>query len=136
MGATAVQDLALYLETQGLGTRGTDLFTDTLPDRPDVAVGLLMVPGSPAQYRFGTNAPLWEFPHVAVRVRAARQDAATARAKADAIYRALAQIQAQTINGTFYVRVVPLHAPWKLDEDDAGRPIYAFSVETWKELSV
>lgn len=57
-----VRDLAAYLQTNGVGTLGTDLFIQTMPERPAVSTVVVMtggpiIPGDP------TRRPTFQVQH-------------------------------------------------------------------------
>lgn len=135
MMAEFVQDLAVFIETQGHGTRAMDLFQDVLPDAPDACVAVRSTPGAPSEGQFGSDALKFESPRAAIWVRAGREDVAAARTKAHAIYKDVGKIQAETVNGTFHHMVRVLQPPFLLKHDEQGRPIFAFNVEGEKEVA-
>jgi Bacteriophage minor capsid protein len=135
-----LDDLGLYLQTQGLGTLGTDLFLGGLPvDVPsavqqDDVTALVETPGFPAQYVHDVAGISWEQPVVQILVRGAAHDYVSARTQAQAVFVALGQIQNQALSGTYYFWVLPLQSPFKLRDDDFGRPILSVQFRCAKAL--
>lgn len=133
--AEFVEDLAVYIEAQGHGTRATDLFQDVLPDAPDACVSVRSTGGGPSDGQFGSDALKYERPRAAIWVRAGREDIAAARTKAFAIYKSVGKIQAETVNGTFHHMVTVLQPPFLLKTDEQARPIFVFNVEDQKDVA-
>jgi hypothetical protein len=137
--AEHVQDLAAFLESAGHGTRaatsGWAIFHEGLQDGVETQIAVISTPGGPSEGQFGSDALRYEFPRAAIWVRAAREDVAGARTKAYAVYKALGTIQGETVNGTFYHFCRPLQPPFHLKDDGQGRPIFAFTVESEKEVA-
>lgn len=135
-----LDDLGLYLQTEGLGTLGTNLFLGGLPvDAPNVTqvdevAALVETPGFPAQYVHTPAGVSWEQPVVQPLVRGAPYDYATARDWAQDIFLALGRISNQTLSGTYYFWVVPLQSVWKLRDDDFHRPIMSCQVRIGKSV--
>ena len=77
-------DIANYLETNGLGTYGTNIFTGSEPPGPDDSVTIYEYPGQPPSLKAGL-----EFPNINIRTRSLSWE--TARAKLQAIQDLLQQ---------------------------------------------
>lgn len=90
--AEFVQDLAVQLETDGHGTRATDLFQDSMPDSPDACIAVRSTAGGPSEGQFGSDSLYVERPRAAIWVRAGREDQATARTNAFAAYKDLGKV--------------------------------------------
>lgn len=124
-----LEELGNYLQTQGLGTLGTDLFLGTLPIdapgmvTPDAVTALLETPGFPAQYVHSTLGPDWEQPVLQILVRGAAYDYAGARQHAQDVFLALGTIRNQALSGTSYLWCQPIQSVFKLRDDDYSRPI-------------
>jgi hypothetical protein len=124
-----LEDLGQYLQSEGLGTLGTDLFLGGIPlDAPNVVqvdeiAALVETPGFPAQYVHDILEPSVEYPVIQLLVRGKPYDYATPRLRAQEILLALGKIHNQTLSGTFYFWCIPLHSPWKLSDDDFSRPL-------------
>jgi hypothetical protein len=124
-----LEDLGTYLQTEGLGTLGTDLFLGGLPvDAPnvttqDAVTALVESPGFPAQYVHTPLGVSVEQPVCQILVRGAPYDYGGARDHAQDIYLALGKISNQTLSGTFYFWCLPLQSVFKLRDDDYARPI-------------
>lgn len=92
------KEIAAWLQTQTLGTVGTDIFVGSQPAAPDACVTVIETSGiAPSGY-----VPLKK-PTVQVLVRSA--DYATGKTKADAVFDALHQL-ANIDLGSFYVYYV------------------------------
>ena len=138
--AEFVADMAVHLENASLGTRaatsGWAIFHDGLDDTPDTSISIQGYgAGAPSQGQFGDDALKYESPRAQVLVRAGKEDQATARTKAYAIYKSLGAIVAETVNGTFYHRVRCLQPPFLLKPGGTARPIFAMNIEGEKEVA-
>ena len=124
-----LDDLGLYLQTEGLGTLGITLFLGGLPvdapnaTTPDAITALVETPGFATQYVHTPTGVSWEQPVLQTLTRGAPYDYAGARAWAQDIFLALGRIGNQTLSGTYYFWVVPLQSIFKLRDDDFSRPI-------------
>jgi hypothetical protein len=124
-----LEDMGLYLQTEGLGTLATTLFLGGLPSdqpnvtTPDAISALVETPGFPPEYVHDTLGVSWERPMLQTLTRGAPYDYAAARAWAQDIYLALGRIRNQYLSGTYYFWVMPHMSVWKLSDDDYGRPL-------------
>jgi Bacteriophage minor capsid protein len=124
-----LEDLGTYLQGEGLGTLGTDLFLGTLPlDAPnvvqqDAVTALIETSGFPAQYVHTPPGPSVEQPVVQLLRRGAPYDYAGARLQAQNQFLALGRISNQTLSGTYYFWCLPLQSVFYLRQDDFARPL-------------
>ena len=136
-----LDDLAIYLQAQGLGMRGTTIFEGRLPaDAPgggvaDALIVLFPVPGLSPLHVHSIVGPGVEQPVVQVRIRGGTTQGAYAAmwATAEQAFVALDSISNQAINGTFYQRIMALQSPFALPEDEYGRPTLIFNVRCVRE---
>jgi hypothetical protein len=94
----------------------------------DAITALVETPGFPATYVHDVVSPSREGNVVQVLTRGAPYDYAAARTWAQDIWVALGSIRNQALSGTFYLGVMPIQSPFKLRDDDAGRPLMSFQV--------
>lgn len=113
-----LDELAAYLETQALGTVGTDLFKGLLPDTPDACVALFETPGGPPGLTDSIDLRSFQ-----VRTRAAGYS--DARQKCEDIFALLHGLHEQTLSGARYVLVAAKQAPFSLGRDDRQRHEFA-----------
>lgn len=113
-------DIATYLQTQGIGTIGTNIFIGELPPKPDTCCSV---------FTYGANPPslVWngEFPDVQVRVRGETHDLALA--KAYAVMKALHKKTEITVNSHLYHFIGAKHSPTSLGRE-AGRARWLYVV--------
>lgn len=119
-----------YLQAQGLGTVGTDLFYGSLPDTPVACVAIKELPGQPPQAEFG--GPAWERPRLEIIVRGTSYF--TGRQQAEAVYRALLGITNETLSGTFYLSAEP-QTPEQIGRDEHEHERFAVHCLFQKALS-
>lgn len=128
-----LEELATYMQANGIGTLGTNLFVGTLPSTPDTCVGLQEYPGTQPAYALGGGLQVLEFPRVQVMTRAKLYN--VARDKADDVWRLLGAITGQTLSGVHHLRVQALSNPFELPPDDTNRKLFACNYVVTKELS-
>lgn len=127
-----LQDLTLFLEQQGIGTRGTDIFYGNMPPTPD-AVVVLYEYGGVSETDMGRGRIRAEYPMVQVAVRGARQDYDTPRTRIKAVLDAFATIGDTLVNGVTYGEVTPSGAVRDAGEDDNLRQIFTCNLRVMKD---
>lgn len=131
-----LDDLAMYLEAQGLGTRRVTIFAGRIPeDAPgsgvaDGIIVLFAVPGLGPEHVHDIVGPAVSQPVVQVRVRGAAVPGGYAAmwSTAEQAYKVLDSVRNQTINGVFYRHILALQSPFGLGEDQYNRPTLVFNV--------
>lgn len=120
-----LDDLADVLSSGGITTT---IIKSLLPSTPDALIALFET-GGPAPIHGMARGPgtaLVERPHVQLLSRDLRADGARKTAQdADRLLDALDR----TINGKRYLSVSALQAPFFLNQDEAGRKVYAVNYE-------
>lgn len=116
-------DIAAYLQVNGIGTVDTDIFIDFMPDEPDDVVVLYEYAGMPTTT--GVDAV---DRRVQVNVRAARY--LDARTKAWNIFNLLDIPENRIIQATAERWIVSqaLQTPHKIGVDNQGRDIFVFNL--------
>lgn len=107
-------DMAQYLEDQGHGTVGTDIFYSFQPDTPDACITVLDT-GGLAPDRYIPHAE----PTFQVLVRSTTYD--LAEAKAEAIVTELHDSVHKTIGGDYHYYIFLLTEPAAIGRDENGR---------------
>lgn len=123
----ADQELAEFLEDEGLVTVGTDFFVGEMPAGVVNAGVITMYPGAPGEHNLSTTGWTLEMPRCQVKFRNTTE--ATAISKAISAARSLSKIANQTIEGVRYRSVTVLQAPGILERDANNRPVYGFNLE-------
>jgi hypothetical protein len=123
----------------GLATtlvEGTNLFIGSMPDSPDVCVAIDGYGGRAADLGFGTAGIQHDYPRVQIRCRGATDDESGPCDMLQAIYIALAKVQATTLSSTRYYMILPVQSgPFKLEKDGSRRNVFAVNFETDKTPS-
>ncbi len=128
-----LHEIAAYLESQSVGTRGTDLFTGFMPDTPNEIVVVYENPGSPPSRVHSKVGTSLEHPQIAVWARGTPDgDYDGPRQKAQDAYNALALIVNSTLSAVLYLDVMPLQQPFLLERDDNQRAIIGFNAAVTK----
>jgi hypothetical protein len=107
--------LADYLQTQSLGTKGTNLFVGMMPDTNSVCTVLMAYDGEIVE-TMTSGIALYK-PQLQVRVRGAKEDYTTPYNRLLAIQDALSTISNQTLGGVKYLRVRPTSNVNSLGQD-------------------
>jgi hypothetical protein len=133
--AVVLDDIASYLQTQGVGTVGTDLFKAMLPDTPDACVAVLEFGGDEPVDTYSVTAGTIKVERPALQIicRAAQDDYSAARTKAESAYKQLHNLGPATLSGTVYLGVKAREAPFTLGRDSNGRWLVGFNLSVWKE---
>ena len=133
--AIVLDDVATYLQTQGIGTIGTNLFKGSLPDSPDALVALIEVGGdAPIDVlSMAAGTIKVERPVIRVVARAGQDDYQAARTKAASAYQQLHGLTGQTLSGTRYLTIEARHPPFNLGRDENGRWLSGFDALCWKD---
>ena len=103
---TFLNSLADYIQTNALGTKGTDLFIGFLPSSASLQTVLTEYAGSTVD-TMRTPISLKKS-SLQVMTHGARGDYVTPRTRIEAIQNLLCGIQDQTISGIRIIRVMPL----------------------------
>jgi hypothetical protein len=128
-----LDEIGTYLQAQGVGTVGTDLFQGLMPDDVDAVVSIYETPGaSPIYVHDDVTGIKLEQPRLAVWARGVREDYAAPRQKAEDVVTALAAVRNQTLSGTRYLRVRVTQPPFLLRRDDNDRVVIAANFEAVK----
>jgi hypothetical protein len=128
-----LNEIASFLEVNGLGIRGTDLFAGEIPAHaPQTVVGLLETGGGPPQFVHSQSQRLAEAPSFQVMVRSADYEAA--RERCEAIVRILT-VRNQTLSGVLYHWIVPVQSPIDLGRDGNELHKVACNFDVMKEPS-
>lgn len=128
----ADQDMVEYLESQAVGTVGTDLFTSELPAGKADGMVVTQYPGAPPELTCGSTGITVDMPRFQFRARYATET--TAITKAEAAATALAKVKNQTIEGTRYRSVTVIQTPGLLYRDENKRGNWGFSFEAERDV--
>jgi hypothetical protein len=121
--AGVLEEVLAYLDAQGLGTAGTDLFHARLPKDPDACGAVYETGGIAPDLGFGSTAARFENPAIQVVFRGAPQDHDGPRAQAKTAWEKLAAVEApQALSGTIYNWIRPLQQPFPLKKPDDTDP--------------
>lgn len=116
---TVSEDITLFLEIRGFGTRGVDLWHHLLRDEPDDAV-LIFEGGGDGADRSLDGARILN-PGVTIIVRAAQAAFQTGYDKARGIYDAMLDLTNTAIDGRRYIGANPLGDVGFLGRDEKDR---------------
>ncbi len=121
-----LKEIGTYLQSQGIGTLGTDLFLGLMPDQPDNCIALFEYAGSPPDLHWNG-----EYPGLQVRVR--NKSYGTGREKIQRIYELLHGLHNQILSGTRYLLIKARGSPEVLKRDTNNRIELFVNFEIMKE---
>ncbi len=121
-----LKEIGTYLQTQGIGTLGADIFLGLMPDQPDNCIALFEYAGSPPDLHWNG-----EYPGLQVRVR--NKSYAAGRAKIGEIVKELHGLHEQTLAGTRYLLIKARGSPEVLKRDANNRVELFTNFEIIKE---
>jgi|TARA_R110000803_G_scaffold141929_2_gene208317 hypothetical protein len=113
---TWILALANYLQSQSLGTTGTDLFIGTLPDVSGVGIVLTQYSGQVVETQASGIAI--HQPSLQVKVHGASEDYVTPLTRITAIQDAFSTITNETLSGIEFLRVKPITSIIALGQDE------------------
>ncbi len=109
-----LSDIGTYLQSQGIGSLGADIFLGLMPDQPDNCIALFEYAGSPPDLHWNG-----EYPGLQVRVRNKSYEAA--RIKIGEIMKKLHGLHEQMLSGTRYLLIKARGSPEILKRDASNR---------------
>ena len=121
-----LKEIGVYLQSQGIGTLGADLFLGLMPDQPDNCIALFQYAGSPPDLHWNG-----EYPGLQVRVR--NKSYAAARTKIREVAKKLHGLHEQTLSGTRYLLFKARGSPEVLKRDNNNRVELFVNFEIIKE---
>jgi hypothetical protein len=121
-----LKEIGTYLQSQGIGNLGTDLFLGLMPDQPDDCIALFQYAGSPPDLHWEG-----EYPRLQVRVR--DKSYAAARAKIGTVAALLHGLHEQVLSDTRYLLIKALGSPEVLKRDANNRIEIFVNFEIMKE---
>ena len=135
--AGVLEEIVAFLDSEGLGTAGTDLFMSRMPDTPDACGCVYETGGITPDLGFGSSLVRFESPAIQVVFRGTKLDYDGPRAKAKTAWESLAGVEApQSLSGTIYNWIHPLQSPFLLEKpDEEERFSIAFNALIEKELT-
>lgn len=123
--------LGQYLQTQGVGTLGTNIFLTILPDNPDVCLVVTEENGTGPVHHLGNNMDALNRPRIRVFARAGRNDYPAARALAQSARVALRGIANQTVEGVYILSITPTSDFYPITRDGDDRPVIGCDYSGW-----
>ena len=118
--AGVLEEIVAFLDSEGLGTAGTDLFTAKMPTAPPACGVIYETGGNSPDPGFGSSAARFESPAIQVVFRGAKEDYDGPRAQAKTAWNSLLSVSPVTaLSGTIYHWIHPPHSPFVLEEPTA-----------------
>jgi hypothetical protein len=126
-----IQSVATYLQSQNLGTQGTNLFIGVMPDTTTLTTLLTEYQGDVIETQ-GIALALQQ-PMLQVRVRGAKEDYVTPQTRILAIQTALANLPDQTLSGVRILTIRPAGTILSLGQDNNLRFEFSTNFEVTYE---
>lgn len=123
--------LGTRLQTDAVGTLGTNIFLGYLPDGPDTAVAVYEDKGFGADFVFGASVSSIDRPLVRVIARAPRNDYPAARNKILAVRSSLGAIRDESISGVSFLCVITSTDPYPMALDGDERAMFGLDLNVW-----
>lgn len=121
-------DIATYIaSTLAMGTLGTNVFVNSMPNSPDSAVTVYEYSGWPTTIGMG-NPDTDVLENLSLQVATRHPESSTAHARAQTIYRGLDGRGDLTINGVTYLWLRAAQAPFLLKRDENQRETFVFNL--------
>lgn len=108
-----IADITTYLQTAGIGTIATNLFTGYMPDAGDTIVAVIDTGGPQPDKELPTKHPTFQ-----VYVRAPSYE--TGKTKIEAIRSALHQVKNTTIGSTYFYYILAQSEGGHIGRNDRG----------------
>lgn len=122
MANSPATDIGNYLQTQGLGTLGVDLFVGMLPTKPDICISVLDAPGRSPDPRYQRDEPSLQ-----ILVRGARRDYDVAYGVAKSVKDELNGIDPIVLDSKDYVLFVMIGNIIPVGPDENERPVFSLN---------
>lgn len=130
---TILEAIGDYLQAQGKGTLGVNLFLGRMQENPDACVAVYEYEGATPRESMGANPFDILLPRIQIVCRAGRDDYPIARDKATDLQTLLAGISEQNLSTLRVMRVRALGSILPLGFDTQDRPTVAANFECFVE---
>ena len=127
--STILEAVGDYLQTNGYGTQGTDIFLAVLPESPDACIAVYENVGNAPEFTMGSAPWAIDRPVIQVICRATRGDYPTARNQAEAIRALLGAVTNTTISTIPILRIESQGSVVPMGEDENQRPMVSANFE-------
>jgi len=121
-----LKEIGTFLQSQGIGTLGADIFLGLMPDKPDNCIALFEYAGSPPDLH-------WEGEYPGLQARVRDKSYPAGKAKIEQIARVLHGLHETVLGGTRYVLVKARGSPEVLKRDNNNRVEFFVNFEIIKE---
>lgn len=125
---TLVEDIADYLDDQGLGTVQTDIFYNNMPDTPDNCL---------AVYAYAGQAPptTWDAEYPSIQVKVRNTDSIDAYELAYSVFTTLHRLTNPSMTSTKdYYYIYATQSPAMMGKDANGRYEFVVNFNVIKEI--
>lgn len=128
MANTILEAIGNKLQTDSLGTLGTNIFLSLMPDTPDLCTAVYEYAGLAPLDTFGASVTVaLDRPSIQVMTRAGRNDYVAARDRAVNVRNALAKVSNVSLSGIQVLRIAPTSAINAIGLDSKDRPLVTIS---------
>lgn len=123
--------LGAYLQTNSVGTLGTNIMLGRLPDDPDACVALYESQGLSPSHTMGSSIYSVDRPRIRVVARAARNDYPSARSKVEQVRSVLGALRDTTLSGIKIMTVLSTSEVYPVSFDGDDRPVMGCDFTVW-----
>ena len=121
-----LKEIGTYLQSQGIGTLGANLFLGLMPDQPDNCIALFEYAGSPPDLH-------WDGEYPGLQVRVHNTSYPAGRAKIGEVVDLLHGLHEKELSGTRYLLIKARGSPEVLKRDSGNRIEFFVNFEIIKE---
>jgi len=122
-----LDDIASYLQTNGVGTVGVDIFLGSWPVGPNNAVAIFEYAGEPPDLHWPG-----EYPGLQVQVRNKSYEAG--RQKIEQVKNVLHGVAETVVNNHRYLLIRANQSPFFLERDENNRAVFVCNFRVIKEV--
>lgn len=123
--------IGTYLQTQSVGTLGSNIMLSMLPDDPDVCVALFESQGMGVDHVMGASVFAVDKPRLRILCRAAANDYPGARTKAEQVRNLLGAIRDTTLSGVNIMSIMATSEIYPYNVDQTERPVIGCDFVVW-----
>jgi len=128
-----IEEIGTYLTgSTAIGTLGTDVFLNVLPETTRLTVSILEAAGGAPNFTMGRVAPAYGNASIDILVRSTvgtggYANPSNARTRVQRVWNRLNAVTNLTLSGSTYLRIEPDDEPHLIDRDEQGRVIFGCS---------
>jgi hypothetical protein len=127
--STILEAIGDYLQANGFGTQGTNIFLAVMPESPDTLITIYENSGNRPSFTMGAAPWAIDRPLIQVICRGARGDYPAARNRAEQIRALLGAVTDTTLSSVPVMRIESQGSIVPMGEDENLRPMVSINFE-------